>query len=175
MATAFQVSSTVMRPPVPESPLGRSVEQLMQAVQDLVEQVPGGVAASAGRFGATAGKPEASPADVALSNARMLVAMRKLRERAFGADLFSDPAWNILVELYVALAEGVKVTVGNACIASALPLTSALRLCQELQLRKLVLRERDPFDRRRVLLILADETRQALTRVLAAGRLALAD
>jgi len=169
MASALNLADYPLPPPQPgpDTPLGRTVDRLMGAIEELVHQVPGAGGVRLAPFARhEPAQPERSEQEIALSNANLLIAMRKLRERAFGADLFSDPAWSILIELYVSLAQGTAMSVGNACIASALPLTSALRLCQQLQDREIVVRERDPWDRRRVLLRLSDAAYQALTHVL---------
>lgn len=152
--------------------LGKTIDKFVRALEELVHQVPEAGAMRLDQL--ITQEPiqtELSEREVALLNAKLLIAMHRLRERAFGTDLFSDPAWNVLIELYVALAEGVQVSVGNAGIASGLPLTSALRLCHQLQQRKIVVRERDPFDRRRVLLRLSDETYDALTHVLSGTKI----
>jgi DNA-binding MarR family transcriptional regulator len=167
-----QPSPASVPQPDADTALGRTVDRLMRTIEELVHHVPGADSVRLDQLVLPQPEPpELSEQEVALTNANLLIAMRKLRERAFGADLFSDPAWSILIELYVALSEDTPMSVGNACIASALPLTSALRLCQQLQERKIVIRERDSDDRRRVLLRLSDTAYQALTHVLAGTRL----
>jgi DNA-binding MarR family transcriptional regulator len=99
----------------------------------------------------------------ALTIAREALAIRRRRERLFGPDLFSEPAWDILLELYIAHAEGVDVPVGNACLAASVPMTSALRWCQILQDRHIVYRERDPKDGRRIFLRMTPESFVKLT------------
>jgi DNA-binding MarR family transcriptional regulator len=163
-------TSAPVPPPVAamglDTPLGRTVTQLMLSIEELVQQVPGGTQLHLNS--SRQAEPEApSEQAVARANAAHIVTMRKLRERAFGADLFSDPAWAILLELYLAFTDNCDVSVGNACLASALPLTSALRLCQQLQERNILVRQRDPHDRRRVLLRLSDAAFEALTHILA--------
>lgn len=103
----------------------------------------------------------------ALEAAKQGLVVRRRRERLFGAGLFSEPVWDILLELYVARAEECDVPVGNACLAASVPMTSALRWCQLLQDRKIIYRERDPKDGRRVFLRMADATFTKLTALLA--------
>jgi hypothetical protein len=44
-----------------------------------------------------------------------------MRARYFKRELFKDPAWDILLDLYVARADGRGISVSSACIASGAP------------------------------------------------------
>lgn len=103
----------------------------------------------------------------ALTAAKQILAVRRSREKMFGTDLFSDPVWYILLELFVAHLEREDVTVGNACLAASVPTTSALRWCQELQERGLVYRERDPCDQRRIFLRMSEGVYAQFVKLLA--------
>jgi hypothetical protein len=98
--------------------------------------------------------------------AKALVACRRRRDKALGKELFSDPAWDILLDLFVAQSENRDVAIGSACIAAAVPFSSARRWCQLLEKRELLYRTRDPRDGRRVFLRLTgdafDHVRTAL-------------
>lgn len=114
--------------------------------------------------------PPAQPAEhYALETAKQALAVRRRRERMFGDGLFSEPVWDILLELYVARAESSDVPVGNACLAASVPMTSALRWCQLLLDRAVIYRERDPKDRRRVFLRITDDSFAKLTTLLSEG------
>jgi hypothetical protein len=56
---------------------------------------------------------------------RYILARRKRDQLASG--LFADPAWDILLDLFVSSLEGRDVTVSGACIAAACPPTTGLR------------------------------------------------
>ncbi|KTF67504.1 hypothetical protein ATB93_17340 [Sphingomonas sp. WG] len=101
--------------------------------------------------------------------AKQALNVRQRRERMFGPGLFSEPVWDILLELYIARAEAADVPVGNACLAASVPMTSALRWCQLLQDRAVIYRERDPKDGRRVFLRMTDESFAKLTLLLGGG------
>lgn len=94
--------------------------------------------------------------------ARQLYAARRKREK-FLPDLFADPAWDILLDLFIAKVEGKGITVSSACIASAAPPTTGLRYVALLQERKLITRRYDPKDRRKCYLSLTDEGHSAVT------------
>ena len=89
--------------------------------------------------------------------ARQVYDKRRRRTALFGnAELFGEPAWDILLDLYIAHAEGKPVSVSSACIGSAAPPTTGLRWLGVLAENELVLREHDPEDQRRVLVRLTD-------------------
>ena len=63
-----------------------------------------------------------------LALARKAYALRRKRAALFGnPDLFGEPAWDILLDLYIAAGEGKPVSVSSACIGSAAPATTGLR------------------------------------------------
>lgn len=93
---------------------------------------------------------------------RMLIRTRRLRTHYFRADLFADPAWDMLLDLLAAQLEGKKVAVSSLCIAAAVPPTTALRWIGVLAENDLILRIADPDDGRRVHVALAPMTARAL-------------
>lgn len=93
---------------------------------------------------------------------RETIKLRRLRERYFAADLFADPAWDILLDLFAARAEGVSVSVSSLCIAAAVPPTTALRWITAMTSNGILLRRHDPDDARRVFIELSTETAKQL-------------
>lgn len=76
---------------------------------------------------------------------------RRRRSKIFRADtLFGEPAWDILLDLFIAAKERRRVSVTSACIGSAVPSTTALRWIAILERQGLLVREADPGDARRV-------------------------
>lgn len=149
--------SPIQRKDVPACELAGEVQALCAKVEQLrhtIDKVGVSVARS---------RPIAQ---LALETAKRALAIRRRRERLFGPGLFSEPVWDILLELYVARAEECDVPVGNACLAASVPMTSALRWCQLLQDRHILCRARDPRDGRRVLLRLTDDSFDRLTALL---------
>ena len=63
----------------------------------------------------------------AVATLRALIRARRLREQYFEAELFADPAWDMLLDLTAARAERSRVSVTSLCIASGVPPTTALR------------------------------------------------
>lgn len=109
-------------------------------------------------------------AGLALENARKTARRRLLRRQLVGADgLFGEPAWDILVDLFIHEGQGKSVSTGSACIASGLSTSSALRLLQRLCDAGLVVREADHDDGRRTYIRLSSELAHRLTAYFAAG------
>ena len=101
---------------------------------------------------------------------RYVLKAREARRLFFNKELFCDPAWDMLLDLYACDLEERRVTVGSLCVASAAPATTALRWIKKLQDEGLIRRENDPFDYRRVYLELTPQARQAMNNYFAAFR-----
>jgi hypothetical protein len=100
-----------------------------------------------------------------LALARRTYALRRKRAVIFGnPDLFGEPAWDILLDLFIAHGEGKQVSVSSACIGSAAPATTGLRWLGVLADEGLVVRENDAEDNRRVLVRLTETGRAAMER-----------
>lgn len=105
------------------------------------------------------------PARNRLALARKAYALRRKRAALFGnPDLFGEPAWDILLDLYIAAGEGKPVSVSSACIGSAAPPTTGLRWLGVLADEGLVVREADAEDHRRVLVRLTSAGHAAMDK-----------
>lgn len=105
---------------------------------------------------------QALPA-AALAMAREIYAGRRRRERFLAADLFGEPTWDILLDLYIAAGEGRRVPTTSACIGANVPPTTALRWLRILEARALVEREDDGRDGRRTFVCLTARGTAAMT------------
>lgn len=105
------------------------------------------------------------PARSHLALARKAYALRRKRAAIFGnPDLFGEPAWDILLDLFIAHGQGKPVSVSSACIGSAAPATTGLRWLGVLADEGLILREPDPEDHRRVMVRLTPSGLGAMER-----------
>ena len=86
-----------------------------------------------------------------------IIRARHLRNEFFGARLFADPAWDILLDLMAARIEKRTVAVSSLCIGAAVPATTALRWIKQLTEIGLLRRVADPLDGRRVFIELTGE------------------
>lgn len=95
---------------------------------------------------------------------RRMLRQRRMREQYFPADLFADPAWDMLLDLYAARLERQPVSVSSLCIAAAVPATTALRWTKTMTDAGLFVREADPQDGRRIFIALAEGACEAMAR-----------
>lgn len=101
---------------------------------------------------------------------RAMIRARRMREQYFPAELFADPAWDMLLDLTAAGLEERPVAVSSLCIAAAVPPTTALRWIKTLTDLGMFVRVSDPSDRRRVFIGLSDEVAAGMQACLAATR-----
>lgn len=102
-----------------------------------------------------------------LAKAKHLYAERRRRERVFDADLFREPAWDMLLDLFINQREGVAVSVSSATIGAGVPTSTGLRLLGEMEARGFVRRVPDAYDRRRINVMLTDDAQARLEEYLA--------
>lgn len=83
-----------------------------------------------------------------LELARDELSARRDREKALPADLFAEPAWDLLVDLFIHHLQGKRVSTTSACLAASCPTTTALRYIDVLLERGLVVRHPSKADGR---------------------------
>lgn len=110
----------------------------------------------------TADPVESMDPDVLAELAQALYKMRATRKKHFPTDLFGEPGWDILLDLFIAKSHGKMVAVTSACIASQVPATTALRWIAVLEDDGWLLREHDKLDRRRTFLRLTEAGERAM-------------
>lgn len=106
------------------------------------------------------------PADLT-EFARQILAGRKQRERFFDPVLFSNPAWDILLNLYLADADGRLVDGPESCAPPAVPQGVVLRWLAYLKLEEMVIEMPDPAQPGRTLIQLSEQTRLTISAYLA--------
>ena len=102
-----------------------------------------------------------------LPDPRLVKAMIRERQRRgefFEAELFADPAWDILLDLTAARAEHRRVSVTSLCIAANVPATTALRWIAQMVEAGILERIQDDTDRRRAFIALSDSASDAMAR-----------
>jgi DNA-binding MarR family transcriptional regulator len=97
-----------------------------------------------------------------VSIAKALLATRRAREKIMDSQLFGDPAWDILLDVYVQESEGRRLSITDACHAACVPATTGLRWTKALTEAGLLSRVSDWRDSRRSFLLLTDEARTRL-------------
>lgn len=100
----------------------------------------------------------------AASAAKAYLKVRRARENLFPCELFGEAAWDILLDLYVNEVKGKSVSISDACIASGVAPTTALRWISKLIEADLIIRSDDPHDRRKSYLRLVGDTDSRVER-----------
>jgi DNA-binding transcriptional ArsR family regulator len=94
--------------------------------------------------------------------ARAVLAGSRRRQEFLSAELFGEPAWDMLLDLFAAHHEGKQISVSSACIASGGSATTALRWIARLEAMNYVSRIGDGNDRRRIYVRLTPLAEQAI-------------
>lgn len=109
--------------------------------------------------------------DVAVEHYRF----RRARDTRFPKDVFGEPAWDILLDLFINARRNRPVSITSLCIASSAPATTALRYISLLEKRGLIRRTPAQHDRRVSYVELTEAARQAMERHLADADAAFED
>lgn len=99
-----------------------------------------------------------------LSRAEGIYRARRQRERFFHDSLFGEPAWDIMLDLFIQGERGQSVSVSSACIGSGVPTTTALRWIQALMSKELLRRTPDENDARRINVTLSEKGRSLMAQ-----------
>jgi len=105
--------------------------------------------------------------DISASDVMRVIRARRARAAYFSEELFADPAWDILLDLFHAELTQQRVTVSTLCMAAPVPATTALRWLTSLVKKSLVIRQPDPLDGRRVFVELSPDASSAMRRYFA--------
>lgn len=97
-----------------------------------------------------------------------ILEIRRERSRVFGDDLFSDPAWDILLELFAARLAERRMTLGD--LASVAPQSTLARWVAALEERGLVELMVDPLEPDQFWIGLSNASQDKLMRFLSGAR-----
>lgn len=98
-------------------------------------------------------------------NANTIFSFRRRRDQIFEFPIFAEPAWDILLDLYIAQTQQQRVKVSSVGISSGIPQATAHRWIGLLEHWKLIERELDPSDKRRIFLKLTRKCAQKFDRL----------
>ncbi|MFT4027674.1 MAG: MarR family winged helix-turn-helix transcriptional regulator [Novosphingobium sp.] len=96
--------------------------------------------------------------------AKWLYWSRGVRAHTLAGGLFGEPAWDLLLDLYIREKSGSRSSVTSACIGSRSPHTTALRHISALCRAKWIDRIPDDADKRRFWLALTPGAMAKLDR-----------
>lgn len=148
----------------------------MDSVEDLIRDLSTRLGAIAGEFGSRADRIIASskPASPGIPDravdlvavAQELLATRRARRKFFPLDLFHEPAWEMLVALFIVYETDHSMNVKQLVGCSDAPATTSQRWIDHLYKSGLVNRVTDTEDRRRIDISLSERGCDAMTKYL---------
>ncbi|KFG89446.1 DNA repair protein RadC [Sphingobium herbicidovorans NBRC 16415] len=114
--------------------------------------------------------PEDEAIDRACRNAETVLRRRILRRQLVGsAELFGEPAWDMLIDLFIHECKGQQLSMSSLCATAGIPTSSAMKLAQRLCEAGILERTPDLFDGRRTLMKIAPEVGHRLRAYFAEG------
>ncbi len=103
-----------------------------------------------------------------INRANALLAERRLRRQHLPAELFHEPAWDMLLALFVAGEDPQPMNIKALVAMADAPVTTSQRWIEHLYKLRLIDRVIDPADRRRVEISLSAMGQDAVTSYLRA-------
>jgi len=91
-----------------------------------------------------------------------VLAERRLRRRFLPSELFHEPAWDMMLALFVSRDERQPMNIKALVSMSDAPVTTSQRWIEHLHKLRLIDRVIDPTDRRRVEISLSYDGEQAM-------------
>lgn len=101
-----------------------------------------------------------------LDCARQTYALNGRRTALMGSGLFGDPAWDIMLDLFLSECEARSLCVTSVCVGSRSSPATALRYIALLRGRGLIDRIADTIDKRRTYVRLTDRGWNAMVELL---------
>ena len=126
-----------------EADLHKLLDELLQRVGELEVR-----ASEAGLGPPSRGFSDDKLATLAIAIYRM----RQHRQAYFDAALFAEPAWDMLLDLFINKVRGVRVSTTSLCLAASVPTTTGLRWLDQLVEQGLA-RRYTPLDDARLKLV----------------------
>jgi hypothetical protein len=163
---ALESAMALAGEPTPERLNDLNGASLLQQLSEEAARIASALASLSEEGGAEPSGGDADQEDVDAAFVRGIIRARRLRDHYFGSEIFADPGFDMLLDLYAARLEGGRVAVSSLCIAAAVPATTALRWIRALTEQGLFVRQADPQDGRRVYIALSDEAAKAMRRYL---------
>jgi hypothetical protein len=142
--------------------LRANAAQLIQLADELEAQLDTSGKSNDGLMLQSVRMSPALERELLIDRAELEYGNRRRRRNHFDADLFGEPAWDILLDLFAARLKGQTISVTSACIAGDVPATTGLRWLKQLECLGLVVRVDNPNDQRSSWVALTDVAHNAM-------------
>lgn len=143
-----------------ENELHKMLGELLQRVSELEVR-----AAEAGQ-----GRPARGFSDDKLAGlAAAIYRMRQHRQAYFDAALFAEPAWDMMLDLFINKVRGARVSTTSLCLAAGVPHATGIRWIRTLREHGLLRRYRAPDDARLMLIEITPKGYQLMRQCLSEG------
>ena len=159
MAVTDAMDGTPPAPPVDNRTVVKLTRRDVEEAKRLLSLLSNGATGADDGTSASTG-PTATP-DVLTKRARDILANRRRRHDLFGKAMFGEPAWEILLLLYI-VESGPRQTIGRLADLADASKSTALRWVDYLEAQGLVRREAHPTDKRAAFVELTDKGHAAL-------------
>lgn len=100
--------------------------------------------------------------DELILRARVILKSRQLRTNYFNRAMFGEPAWDVLLALFITEKTEGRQSIGQIAEWIKAPLTTVTRWIDYLEKERLVIREAHPNDRRIIFIRLLEKGRERL-------------
>ncbi len=97
-----------------------------------------------------------------LAVAQALLAGRRSRSTLLSGLRFAEPLWDMILEMYVAAAEGKHFKVLKLCAVSGGSVTTALRYLKQLEEEGYMVRQADEYDTRSLIVVMQPSLQKAV-------------
>lgn len=145
---------------VGEEDLHKLLAELFQRVSELEVK-----AAGSGQ-----GSPSLGFSDDKLAGlASSIYRMRQHRQAYFDAALFAEPAWDMMLDLFINKVRGARVSTTSLCLAAGVPHATGIRWISTLREHGLLRRYRAPDDARLMLIEITPKGYQLMRQCLSEG------
>lgn len=95
--------------------------------------------------------------------------MRQHRQAYFDSALFAEPAWDMMLDLFINKVRGARVSTTSLCLAAGVPHATGIRWIRTLREHALLRRYRAPDDGRLMLIEITPKGYQLMRRCLSEG------
>lgn len=133
----------------------RTIRDILLELGELLEQLPLGTAPEDVPVRSRSMRDGVLPKEELLQRAQYEYDERGRRNAFFDGELFGEPAWDIMLDLYISSLTGRQVSVSSVCIGARAPASTAMRWIKVLEDRGAIVRNSHQSDKRVYFLSLA--------------------